>query len=979
MIETTMATALKELSEDTDGEILTDKLTTLMYSTDASIYREQPLAVFYPRNISDIRKLLAFASVHSLGIIPRAAGTSLAGQVVGSGIVADLSVHFTSILEFNKEERWIRVEPGVVLDELNKVLQKEGLFFGPETSTANRCNIGGMIGNNACGLHSVVYGSVRDHIIGVKALLADGSEVVFGSVSNDEFLDKCALEGSEGLIYREIRDIMNEPSNRASIINDYPERTIPRRNTAYSLDDLLYGEPFTPGSGRQLNIARLIAGSEGTLAIVTEATLGLVPLPPPVKALVCIHLRHRNEAFSANLIALKYKPSAVEMMDDRILSLAEENVSQRGNRFFIEGRPGALLIVELCAESNKEIVTAAASMEAEMRTAGLGYAFPVIWGADIKKVWDLRKAGLGILSNMPGDAKPISLIEDCAVAVDKLGDFVTEVEKMLLSYGKDSVLHAHIGSGELHIRPFINIKDMEDARLLRVIGEETARIVKRYRGSMSGEHGDGRLRGEFIPIIIGEHNYLLNKRLKNSFDPLNILNPGKIVNTPPMDTFLRYVPGKVTRELPTWYDFSREGGIIRAAEKCNGSGDCRKSSLIGGTMCPSYMATGDERLTTRARANITREMLSAECEDPWDSREINEILDLCLACKGCKSECPSGVDMAKLKSEFLQHYYEYHSPSLRTRLIANLPQINSLFSPWPGLFNFFAVNRITSQTIKRVAGFAAGRSIPVLAPVTFKKWLRTNLAKYNPSAPKGSLYLFIDEFTNHNDTGVGVAAVKLLTALGYKILTVSHSSSARTYISKGFLRKARKMIIENIEAFSPIVTHEVPLVGLEPSAILGFRDEYPELAGESHKAAAMKLAENTFLLEEFLVRELSAGRIDRSSFTGDTAEILVHVHCQQKAIASSASALDALSIPAGFTVREIPSGCCGMAGAFGYEKEHFDLSQKIGELILFPDVRSAGPDTIIVAPGTSCRHHIKDGTGRTAQHPAEVLFRALKT
>jgi FAD/FMN-containing dehydrogenase/Fe-S oxidoreductase len=979
MRDSIMEAALKGLSESTDGELLTDSITTLMYSTDASIYREQPLAVFYPRNISDLKKLIAFAGLHRVGIIPRAAGTSLAGQVVGSGIIADLSRHFTRILEFRKEERWVSVEPGVVLDELNEVLRKEGLFFGPETSTANRCNIGGMIGNNACGLHSVIYGSVRDHILEVKVLLADGSEVVFGSVSEDGFAVKCTLEGPEGNIYREIRDMMNDPENRKSIMNDYPEPTIPRRNTAYSLDDLLYGEPFTPGSGRMLNIARLIAGSEGTLAIVTEAKLGLVPLPPPVKALVCIHLRHRNDAFRANLIALKYKPWAVEMIDDRILSLAEESASQRDNRFFIDGRPGALLIAELCAGSAEEIKSAATAMEHEMREAELGYSYPVVWGADIKKVWDLRKAGLGILSNMPGDAKPISLIEDCAVPVGKLGDFVKEVENMLSSYGKESVYHAHIGSGELHIRPLINLKDREDAKLLRIIGEETARIVKRFRGSLSGEHGDGRLRGEFIPIIIGEHNYLLNKRLKKCFDPINILNPGKIVNTPPMDTSLRYVPGKLTRELRTWYDFSPEGGIVRAAEKCNGSGDCRKSSVIGGTMCPSYMATGDEHLTTRARANIVRELLSAEVENPWDSREINEILDLCLACKGCKSECPSGVDIAKLKSEFLQHYNELHYPSLRTRLIANLPRINSLFSHWPGLFNFFALNRFTSKAIKGIAGFAAGRSIPVLAPLTFRKWLRRNLEKLNPAAPTGSLYLFVDEFTNHNDTSVGIAAVKLLTTLGYKILTVRHSASARTYISKGFLKRARKMIIKNIEVFSPIVSNEVPLVGLEPSAILGFRDEYPELAGESHKPAALKLAENTFLLEEFLAREFSAGRISHSSFNDEVSEVLVHVHCQQKAISSSAAVLAALAIPVNFRVRQIPSGCCGMAGAFGYEKEHFDLSQKIGELILFPDVRSAAPGTVIAAPGTSCRHHIKDGTGRKALHPAEVLLSALRS
>ena len=969
--------AVKELSQTVDGEIRIDRLSKLMYATDASIYREEPLAVFYPKNISDLKKLISFASKNKIGIIPRAGGTSLAGQVVGSGIIADISKHFTRIIEINKDERWVRVEPGVVPDELNKVLQKEGLLFGPETSTSNRCNIGGMIGNNACGLHSIVYGSVRDHIIAVKSLLSDGSEVIFEPLSPDLLEHKLSLRGAEGDIYRDIIAMLSDGVNADTIRNEYPEISIPRRNTGYALDDLLYGEPFTPGCGRVFNLARLLAGSEGTLAIVTEAKLGLVPLPPPVKALVCVHLNHRDEAFNANLIALKYKPWAVELMDRKILSLAESSEGQKRNMFFIEGKPGALLIVELCAASSEEITAVVSDMKAEMQAAGLGYASPVVWGADIRRVWELRKAGLGILSNMAGDAKPISLIEDCAVAVDKLGDFVGEVEEMLVSHNKESVYHAHIGTGELHIRPLINLKDPEEVKLLRIIGEKTARIVKRYRGSMSGEHGDGRLRGEFIPIIIGEHNYLLNKRLKHCFDPLHVLNPGKIIDTPRMDTSLRYIPGKPAPELKTWYDFSAEGGIIRAAERCNGSGDCRKSSIIGGTMCPTFMATGDERLTTRARANIVREMLNADTADPWNSSEINEILDLCLACKGCKSECPSGVDMAKVKSEFLQHYHDYHLPSLRSRLIASMPRIYGLFSSVPALFNIFAANKVTSLIIKKITGFAAERSIPLLAPVTLRRWLKRNLNKLNPSEAAGNVYLFIDEFTDRNDTAAGISVVRLLTALGYRIKTVKHASSARTYISKGFLRSAKKMIISNIEIFSPLVSSEEPLVGIEPSAILGFRDEYPDLAGEMLRSKALRLAENTYLLEEFLMREFRAGRINRSRFSTDAAEILVHVHCQQKAIATSADAIEVLGIPSGYKVREIPSGCCGMAGAFGYEKEHFELSQKIGEMILFPDVRSASEKTIIVAPGTSCRHHIKDGTGRTAKHPAEVLWEAL--
>ncbi|NLD64416.1 MAG: FAD-binding protein [Bacteroidales bacterium] len=977
MEEQLTATATGLLDLGLEGEVRTDRSSRLMYATDASIYREEPLAVVYPRNAADIKKLLAFAAKHRTGIIPRAAGTSLAGQVVGPGIVADLSRHFGKILEINAEERWVRMEPGVVPDELNAIVRSHGLLFGPETSTSNRCNIGGMTGNNACGLHSLVYGSVRDHILEVKAILHDGSEAVFGELDEEQYSQKCALQNAEGEIYREIDRIMSDPVNRESIRHDYPDYTIPRRNTGYALDDLLYSEPFTPGSGRRINLARLITGSEGTLALVTEVKMGLIPLPPPVKALSCVHLKHRHEAFRANLIALKYRPWAVELIDSNILSLAATVESQKRNRFFIEGEPGALLIVEFCAAGREEIIVSASQMEAEMQAEGLGYAFPLVWGQDVKKVWDLRKAGLGILSNIPGDARPISLIEDCAVDVHRLGDFVEDIENMLATYGKESVYHAHIGTGELHIRPLINLKDPEEAKLLRTIAEETARIVKRYRGSMSGEHGDGRLRGEFIPLIIGQHNYELNRLIKRCFDPNGILNPGKITDTPPMDSFLRYEPGRLTPELKTYYDFSDSGGVVRAAEKCNGSGDCRKSSTMGGTMCPSYMATGDERLTTRARANIMREMLYADRENPWDSSEMYDILDLCLACKGCRSECPSGVDIARLKSEFLQHYNDVHPPSLRTRLIASLPEIYSLFSFIPGIFNFFAASKYTSLIIKKVTGFAAERSIPLLAPITFRRWLRRNLTKINLQAPVGEVCLYVDEFTNHNDLDAGIATARLLTGLGYRITVTCNAASARTYISKGFLRKAKKLIIKNIKTFSPLVSEERPLVGIEPSAILGFRDEFPDLAGDELRPEALRLASHTYTLEEFIAREFSAGRIRREMFTDAPVEVLVHVHCQEKAVTTSAPVLAALGIPKNYKVREIPSGCCGMAGAFGYEKEHFDLSQKVGELVLFPEVRKASDTTIIVVSGTSCRHQVKDGTGRKTLHPAEVLFAAL--
>jgi len=978
MQHTDFLKAFRSFSGSFEGETSTDNISRTIYATDASIYREMPLAVTYPATTDDLKKLILFCNKNKLGIVPRAAGTSLAGQVVGNGIVADMSRHFKKITEINAGEKWVKVQPGVVPDELNKVLRPFGLLFGPETSTSNRCNLGGMLGNNGCGLHSLVYGSVRDHLLEVKALLSDGSEILFKPLDKEELKFKLTQSGREGDIYRKLYKLFSNNENKVSIAEGYPEPTVPRRNTGYAMDYILDCEEFNPESNKPLNLSGLIAGSEGTLVIVTEIKLGLVPLPPPVRALSCVHLSKRDEAFRANLIALKYSPHAIELMDDKILALAENSPGQKKNRFFIEGSPGALLFVEFNAATAEEITVTAGKMEEEMKASGLGYAFPVVWGADVTRVWNLRKAGLGILSNMKGDAKPVSLIEDCAVDVNKLGDFVQEIEEMLASLGKESVYHAHIATGELHIRPIIDIKNPDEARLLRIIGENTARIVKKYRGSMSGEHGDGRLRGEFIPIVIGEHNYQLNKEIKSIFDPDNIFNPGKIVNTPPMDASLRYVPGRKTPELKTWYDFTSSGGVVRAAEKCNGSGDCRKSRVIGGTMCPTFMATEDEKMSTRARANILREAFNNDGTDPWANNDVMELLDSCLACKGCKSECPSEVDMAKLKSEFLQHHNDKIKPGLRTRLIANLPSIYRLFAPFAPVFNFAASSKVTSSVIKKITGFAGKRSIPTISGLTLRQWAKKNLSAINPSDPVKEVYLFVDEFTNYNDTTTGISAIKLLTSLNYRVLVVDHPESARTYISKGFLRKAIKKIDRNISIFAPLISSDTPLIGIEPSAILGFRDEFPELATGSLKDAAARMAPDVFLFEEFIAMEFKAGRIKSESFTGEVNEVLVHVHCQQKAVATASASVEALSIPSGYSVKEIPSGCCGMAGAFGYEKEHFDLSVMIGELVLFPEVRDAGIKTIISAPGTSCRHHIKDGTGRSAIHPAEVLYNALK-
>jgi FAD/FMN-containing dehydrogenase/Fe-S oxidoreductase len=931
-----------------------------------------------PADGNDIKELVAFAKTQKTSLIPRAAGTSLAGQVVGNGIVVDISRHMNRILEVNQDERWVRVEPGVVLDELNKHLERSGLFFGPETSTGNRCMIGGMVGNNACGAHSLIYGSTRDHTISVKAILSDGSETEFGPVSNDEFTSKCEGNNLESNIYSTIRDILSDAANQKEIINEYPDQEIKRRNTGYAIDILLNTSPFR-GNGTPVNLAQLIAGSEGTLAFITEIKLNLVPLPPKNKALVCAHFSTLEEALEGNLVALKHAPGAVELMDKYILDCTKDNITQSRNRFFIKGDPGAILIIEFAGDKEEDLVKIAEALENDLKEAGLGYHYPLITGTDISRVWALRKAGLGVLSNIPGDAKPVSVIEDTAVSPKKLPAYVKEFKEILKKHELECVYHAHIATGELHLRPILNLKDPVDVKKFREIAYDIAVLVKKYNGSLSGEHGDGRLRGEFIPLMVGDHNYQLIRIIKESWDPDNIFNPGKIVDTPPMNTSLRYEPGRETREIDTYFDFSEEQGIQRAAERCNGSGDCRKSEIIGGTMCPSFMATHDENTTTRARANILREFLTnSKKENPFDHKEIYEVMDLCLSCKGCKSECPSNVDIGKYKAEFLQHYYDANGIPLRARAIAYISSLNRLGSIMPWSYNLLTQNSFTSGIFKRSLGFAKERSIPRLSKIRFSRWAARQNGSPASAHRKKRVYLFADEFTEYNDTDIGIKAWKLLTALGYEVTIPKHTESGRTFLSKGLVKKAREIAEKNVNYLKDIITEDTPLIGLEPSGILTFRDEYPELVDESLRESARRLAEHSFMIDEFIAGEIDRGNIRKEQFTDRLRHIKLHGHCHQKALASTKDTFKILELPENYIVEEIPSGCCGMAGSFGYEKEHYDLSMKVGELVLFPAVRSTPEDCIIVAPGTSCRHQIKDGTGRDALHPVEVLYEALK-
>ena len=966
---------LQKLSTKLQGDLYYDTTMRTLYATDASAYREMPLAVSIPKSKKDILTLIQFANEHQTNLIPRTAGTSLAGQVVGSGIIVDVSKHFTKIIELNVKESWVRVEPGVIRDELNLFLHAHGLYFGPETSTANRAMIGGMVGNNSCGSNSVVYKSTREHLMEVTAFLSDGSEVVFKSLSLDDFHAKCELPTLEGSIYKTTRSMLSQYDNQVEIKKEFPKKSVERRNTGYAIDVLVDMAPFTAG-GEDFNFCSLIAGSEGTLAFITEIKLHLNPLPEKEVGLLCVHFNSIDEALRANLIGLKYKPSASELIDHYILECTKENIEQSKNRFFVQGDPGAILVIEFTKKTREEITHITDQVAADMREAGLGYHFPVLFGQDTKKIWTLRKAGLGLLGNLPGDEKAVPVIEDTAVDVVDLPNYIRDFNAILVKHNLHAVHYAHAGSGEIHLRPIINLKTVEGNALFRTIAQEVATLVKKYQGSLSGEHGDGRLRGEFIQQMVGDKNYALLKNVKYIWDANNIFNPNKIVDTPPMNSMLRYAPAQFTPAFTSIFRFHQQD-ILQHAEQCNGSGDCRKTHLSGGTMCPSFMATRDEKDSTRARANILREFLTqSDKVNRFDHKEIYEVMDLCLSCKACKSECPSNVDMAKLKAEFLQQYYDANGVPFRSQLIANFTKSAQLASRVPSLYNFLISNSFTSTLIKKLSGFAIKRSLPKIATVTLENWFHKNYKSANTKGNK-KVYLFCDEFTNYNDAEIGKKGVLLLEKLGYEVLLPTQVESGRAWLSKGLLRQAQKIANKNIELLGKIVSADIPLIGIEPSAILTFRDEYPDLAYDQNVDIAKALSKNVFLIDEFIANEITKGNITKASFTTKPKLIKLHGHCQQKAIASMAPTQNILSFPENYKVELIPSGCCGMAGSFGYEKEHYDLSMQIGELVLLPTVRTQLSDTLIAAPGTSCRHQIKDGAQKIALHPVEILFEAL--
>ncbi len=959
-----------------NGEIFTDSLHTALYATDASVYRKIPLAVAYPKNDRGIKQLVAFAEENNISLIPRTAGTSLAGQCVGKGIVVDVSKHFTKILAVDKENRTVTLQPGVIRDELNQRLKRFGLFFGPNTSTSNRCMIGGMVGNNSSGTTSIQYGVTRDKVLKLKTILSNGEEVVFEPLSKEDFLKKTEDNSLEGKIYKTLYNELCSEATQQEIWKEFPKPEIHRRNTGYAVDSLFHTNVFGDFD-EKINLCKLLCGSEGTLAFTTEITLQLDPLPPPFTAMVATHYSTLEACLNDVVVAMQHNLHTCEMMDDVILDCTKKSKTYELYRFFVKDNPKAILLLELKSESEENLQEQIAALQKSLAFSKHSYHSPILRGEEIEMALELRKAGLGLLGNMVGDRKAVACIEDTAVALEDLPNYISEFSALMKKYGQQAVYYAHAGAGELHLRPILNLKEKEGLDYFRKITTDVAILCKKYKGSFSGEHGDGIVRAEFIPLMIGEKNYELLKRIKSAFDPQNIFNPGKIVNAYKMDKSLRYEPGREEPKVETLMDFGDYQGILRLAESCNGSGDCRKTSDSAGAMCPSYHATKNEKDTTRARANALREVLTNnEAVNKFNSKELKEVFDLCLSCKACASECPSNVDISTAKAEFLYQYNKANGVSFSNKLFGKSTKLNKMASKFPKLSNWFFANGFTSKIIKNIGGVHQSRSLPKVSNRSFSKEFQNIKNEYvTISNINKKLILFIDEFSNYLDAEIAVDSFLLLSGLGYDVVVIDTLDSGRALLSKGFLEEAKLEANKNVAFLKENVSENVPLIGIEPSAILSFRDEYLRLADD--KASAKTISENTFLIEEFLAAEIQNGNISAAQFTSEEKQIKIHTHCHQKSLSNQKVTFDILNLPKNYKPTIITSGCCGMAGSFGYEKEHYDVSMKIGELKLFPAVRKASEDTLISANGTSCRHQILDGTGRKALHPVTILKNAL--
>jgi len=946
---------VEELRRLVDGEVRFDDITRSLYSTDASIYRIEPIGVVLPRTDEDVIAVVETAARHNVPVLPRGGGTSLAGQTVGNAVVMDFSKYMRHVVEVNAEERWVRTQPGIILDELDRHLAPYGLHFGPDPSTSNRGNIGGALGNNSCGAHSIMYGKTVDNVIGLETVLSNGERATLGRVDRSSLDARLRAKGLEGDIFRALRSIGEETA--AEVKSRYPN--IQRRVSGYNLDDLEGGGPC--------NMARFVVGSEGTLLTITEAKLALVP-NPAYKRLAVLHFNSVAESMEATVAVLELAPAAVELIDSMIIRQATANLVYSRQMGFIQGDPEALLLVEVVGDSDVEVESKLDSLDAK----NLGYATTRISDANEQaSVWAVRKAGLGLMMNVTGPAKPLPFVEDTAVAPERLPEYVRRFDEIIKANGTTAGYYGHASVGCLHIRPLIDLKGVEGVERMAAITDQISDLVLEFGGSMSGEHGDGLARSALNEKMFGSAIYDAFRRVKGAFDPQGIMNPGKIVDAPSMTENLKIGPDYKTLGLSTGFAFSQEGGFAAAVEMCNGQGACRK--IHGGTMCPSFMATRDEEHSTRGRANALRAAISGALPvDAIGSQRLHDVMDLCLGCKGCKAECPSNVDMAKLKYEFLDRYHKTNGYGLRERMFGNIARLGKMGSMFAPFSNWAMRSQGLKDLLERYAGVDRRRDLPSFASQSFVQWFRAR--GVSPETARGPVLLFADTFTNYNHPELGQAAVKVLEGLGYQVIVPSTGCCGRPMMSAGMLDKAKSAARHNIEQLLPYIDNGVKLVGLEPSCILSLSDEYPDLLGDDD--AATRVAESVMLIEEFV--EYAADKDGAHlNFTKSPGKVMYHGHCHQKALVGSQIAMNVLGSIPGCDPEEVQSGCCGMAGSFGFEKEHYDMSMQIGEQSLFGPIRDLDDGVQVVSEGVSCRQQIADGTEKRAKHLVEILADAL--
>jgi FAD/FMN-containing dehydrogenase/Fe-S oxidoreductase len=1016
---------LADLRQQVAGEVRSDAFSRIFYSTDASLYQVMPHGVLIPRGVEDVQAAVTLAVRHGIPILPRGAGTSLAGQAVNAALVIDGSRHLDQILEVNPDERWVRVQPGVVLDDLNRHLRPLGLQFGPDPASSDRATMGGVVSNNATGSHSILYGMTADHVLEAEVILADGSTTIFGPLDDDALAERRRRDGLAGAIHRDIAALTSDPANQAAIRAGTPRHW--RRAGGYNLDRFVgEGVAFHHPTDPRFNLARLICGAEGTLAAITALKLGLVPVPART-GLALIHFQDLRQALLAVQIILAAEPSAVELLDSLGLQLCRDVPTYaRLLATFLDTVPEALLIVEFQGESESELRHKVDRLQERLMAekAGVVAFVPALDPARQANVWQVRKASLGLVMSLKGDVKPVPFIEDAAVPVEHLADYVDEIDRYLAGIGTRATYYAHASAGCLHIRPLINTKLAREVAKMPDIARFSASLLRGYGGALSSEHGDGRTRSWLNEAFFGPELYRLYESVKRIFDPAGIFNPGNIVpsklipgelapdklvpnqlvpNQPvtvlPMTAYLRY--GEDYHVVPheSQLDFSAEQGFDRAVEMCNGAGVCRKRA--SGAMCPSFMVTREEEHSTRGRANALRAAMSGLLPaDALTSPRMYQVMDLCIECKACKAECPSAVDMAKLKFEFLARYHAAHGTPLRARLFGDIARISRLSSGrMAPLANWGLGNGIVRGLLERFVGISRRRQLPVFAREPFTAWFAGRGGRGavgtqgrdclvgqppppSPSPKKAGggedarrVVLFNDTFNTYNTPEVAIAATELLEATGFEVMLPGHRCCGRPMISKGLVEQARDAARDTVERLAPFAALGLPIVGLEPSCLLTLRDEYAYLLPGDPRVP--QIADCSLTFEEFIAREADAGRLEWV-FADEPRRVLLHSHCHQKALVGSGPSRRVLSLPPGYTVDEVDSGCCGMAGSFGYEAEHYEISLAMAERRLLPAVRAADPDTVIVAAGTSCRQQIAHGSGRRAWHPAEVLRGALR-